>query len=159
MSKQFTFLDLASVLRVEGGDLFWIARRGSARAGKRAGRFDRYGYITLRFDGVDLLAHRVIWLLTHGRWPDGQIDHKDGCRSKNLPSNLRECNNSENRANTKPNGKFKGVVRLPHGRYQAQCGKKYLGSYDTEVEAAFAYDAEAVARYGEFARPNFGGAA
>ena len=27
------------------------------------------------------------------------------------------------------------------------------------VEAAFAYDAEAVARYGEFARPNFGGAA
>ena len=89
MSKQFTFLDLASVLRVEGGDLFWIARRGSARAGKRAGRFDRYGYITLRFDGVDLLAHRVIWLLTHGR-------------------------------------------------YQAQCGKKYLGSYDTEVEAAFA---------------------
>lgn len=41
------------------------------------------------------------------------------------------------------------------GKYQATCGGIYLGLYDTPEAAAMAYDAAAVERFGEFARPNF----
>jgi|SRR6185312_10442753 len=158
MAEPITYAEIAAVLRIDGANLVWRVTRGKARAGVRAGRMDKQGYIVLQFMGIDLQAHRVVWLLTHGEWPPGMLDHKDGRRENNLPSNLRVCDNARNQQNSKPRGKFKGVTRLPHGRYQAQCGKRYLGSFGTDVEAAHAYDDEAAQRYGEFARLNFGSA-
>ncbi len=147
MSDRFTYEELAAVLHVDSGNLIWRVTRGKARAGLRAGRQDKQGYIVLQYKGIDLQAHRVVWFLTHGCWPVGMVDHKNGRRDDNHPDNLRECDNARNQQNAKPrHGKFKGVVRLPHGRFQAQCGKSYLGSFDTDVEAALAYDAEAEKR-------------
>lgn len=158
MSDRFTFEEISDVLRVEDGDLFWKVARGQASIGKKAGRLDKQGYIVLKYCKYDLRAHRVIWLLTHGAWPADQIDHIDGCRNNNHPSNLRLANHTTNQGNIGPRkGRlFKGTIKLPNGRYQAACAGKYLGSFSSEIDAAMAYDAAASAYYGAHARLNFG---
>lgn len=35
--------------------------------------WDGYGHAI--FDGKDAAAHRVAWMLSHGTWPEQQIDH------------------------------------------------------------------------------------
>lgn len=110
--------------------------------------------------GKMLLAHRIAWAITHGRWPDHFIDHINGVRSDNRLCNLREATPAENSRNSDiPMGKS-GVrgVRFDrrHGRWQARITvhrkQKHLGYYDTPEAAAAAY-AEGARRYhGEFAR-------
>ena len=41
-------------------------------------------------------AHRVIWALVHGEWPEGQIDHINGVRDDNRLENLRVVTNQDN---------------------------------------------------------------
>ncbi len=161
MADPFTFAELDAVLRVDGANLVWRVTRGKARTGARAGRQDKQGYIVLQFQGRDLQAHRVVWLLTHGEWPAGMLDHKNGRREDNHPDNLRPATNAENQQNRKPVGEipFKGVVRHPCGKFQATCARAYLGLYDTPEAAARAYDAAAAHRFGRFARLNFGSTA
>jgi hypothetical protein len=95
--------------------------------------------------------------LTYGSWPDGSLDHRNGCRYDNRIENLRLCDDASNQWNSKPRGgrKFKGVTMLRNGKYQAVCGKSYLGLFESAEAAALAYDEVAAKRYGEFARLNF----
>jgi hypothetical protein len=44
-------------------------------------------------------AHRLAWLLTYGRWPSEQIDHRNGDGRDNRLENLRECTAAENNQN------------------------------------------------------------
>lgn len=149
--------DVSAKFRVDGGHLVCIARYGRQPAGSRVGRVGYAGYVVVNFGGLHWVAHRLIWLLTYGEWPAAHLDHKDGCRTNNHPTNLRLCNGSTNQQNSRARGKLglKGVVTLPHGRFQAQCGTTYLGSFDTPEEAGRAYDSVAACLYGEFARLNF----
>lgn len=39
-------------------------------------------------------AHRVIWAMCHGHWPEKEIDHINGDRSDNRIENLREADRS-----------------------------------------------------------------
>lgn len=76
------------------GDLIWLQREGAKKfnsnfAGKPAGYLCR-GYITIKLDGANYRAHRVVYAMFHGVWPENQIDHIDGDRSNNLISNLRD---------------------------------------------------------------------
>jgi hypothetical protein len=160
MGEPLTYDELAAVLRVDGADLLWRVTRGKARAGQRAGRQDKQGYIVLQYRGVDLQAHRVVWLLTHGEWPSTMLDHRDGERANNSPDNLRPATNSQNQANRKASSAtgFKGVTMHETGKFQAQCAGKYLGLFSDAECAARVYDAVARRTYGEFARLNFGGA-
>lgn len=152
-----TFADMSAAFRVEGGQLICLTRYGTRPAGSPVGRVHDDGYIRVRFGGRSWNAHRVIWLLTHREWPSSYLDHKDGCRTNNHPTNLRPCTNSDNQRNSKARGKLglKGVVCLPRGRFQAEIGKTYLGSFATPEEAGRVYDLVASCLYGEFARLNF----
>ena len=90
------------------------------------------------------------------------IDHIDGNIMNNRRSNLRIATYMENNANAKKRknttSKYKGVSQYIKGQWQAYIHKnkkRYtLGFFNTEKEAAQAYNTKAVELFGEFARLN-----
>lgn len=110
--------------------------------------------------------HRLVWELHVGPIPEGMvIDHIDGNSTNNHLSNLRLAIQQQNIYNSKPwkHKKFKGVTldrRMKEGSNRWNAGIKtkgkytFLGSFRTDVEAARAYNEEAIKRHGEFAKLN-----
>lgn len=82
------------------GDLRWrISRSNRALVGAIAGSFDRATrYICIRVKNRLYYAHRIIWLMKTGKWPD-QIDHINHDRADNCWRNLRNANSSVNGKN------------------------------------------------------------
>lgn len=97
--------------------------------------------------------------------PGFEVDHVNGNTLDNRRCNLRVCTRSENNRNVrKPryrrSSQYKGVHRYrPRERWSVTItsyGKKiYLGRFDSEVEAAHAYDIAVRKIHGAFARLNF----
>jgi len=94
---------------------------------------------------------------------DITIDHIDGDGLNNQRNNLRLCTKAQNNINTSSNknttSKYKGVSWAKHcNRWRAQICKdkvcRYIGYYDTEIEAALAYNNIAKTLHGEFANLN-----
>lgn len=106
------------------------------------------GYRRVSFDSERYLAHRVVWLYVHGKWPQLDIDHINGDKGDNRLENLREVDRSTNLQNlhvakkTNRTG-FLGVNLHTPGRYVAkiQTGGKvrYIGIFDCPKEAHEAY--------------------
>jgi len=73
----------------------------NAEAGDVVGCKDANGYWVFGLNGKRYYAHRAIWLLAYGEWPENYIDHIDGNPSNNKISNLRICprNNLDNNQN------------------------------------------------------------
>ncbi len=100
------------------------------------------GYLQLTIGSKEYLAHRVIWFIKTGQWPD-QIDHQDHNRSNNVWTNLSDVVHQKNQMNMslKSNNSsgVNGVRILPSQRYCAFImvqGKQIsLGTYDTLDEA------------------------
>ena len=119
------------------------------------------GYHRLRFKGQSFKAHRVIWAIAYGYFPDVEIDHINGVKTDNRLSNLRLATHTQNMQNAslRKDNKLglKGVMKRG-GKYLATIavgGKtKYLGSFGSEAEAHNAYCVAAKKNFGEFA--NFG---
>ena len=103
----------------------------TARAGEEPKNFCSRGYLRVAFKGRNLRGHRIVFAMTHGYWPPGEIDHIDGDRGNNSPSNLREVTVEQNRWNRKtpltnksgvkgvrwdPAGKKWKAVIVIHGR-------------------------------------------
>ncbi len=93
-----------------------------------------------------------------------KFDHKDRDFLNNKKENLRECDSSQNGANSpKRSGtssKYKGVHwSVRDKRWVAQIKFQYkpirLGSYKEEIDAARAYDKAATQFFKEFACLNF----
>lgn len=86
------------------------------------------------------------------------IDHKDGNGLNNQKYNLRICNPSQNNMNQEirsGSSKYKGVhFNTQNQRWISTIDNKYLGSFNTEKEAALEYNKNAVNLFGEFARIN-----
>lgn len=115
-------------------------------------------YDSVAVDGETVLAHRVIWAIEYGVWPDHLIDHADGIKKNNRLSNLRAATTQQNRWNSrhkKPNllG-FKGVGKQ-WDKYRAAIkinGRtRHLGVYDTPEEAHEVWCLAADLLHGEFA--------
>lgn len=113
-----------------------------------------------RSGGGVLYLHRL--LMQPG---DGQhVDHINGDGLDCRRANMRLCTNAENRRNTKKHrgaSQYKGVAANKTNsrrRWEAYVwfeNKKIgLGSYETEVEAARAYNAAAIEYHQEFAKLN-----
>lgn len=148
------------------GELRWKTRSGQPQfngqyARKVVGCVQATGYRQFTFQQQGFSAHRVIWLLVHGEWPD-QIDHINGDRADNRMVNLRSvtgAENSQNQAIHKNNvSGFCGVSwHSTEGRWQAYIrvnGKAHsLGRFD-DFEAAKAARLAAERKYGF--HPNHG---
>ncbi len=89
-------------------------------------------------------------------------DHINGDTLDNRRANLRICNHSENMRNSRHRKhstcNYKGVYQLKSGRYGAKitCNGKSsgLGAFDTELEAAIAYNRAAEKHHKQFAHIN-----
>jgi hypothetical protein len=146
----------------ETGELYWRVRRpGRLKPGEPAGyAHNTIGYRYISVDGQNYLAHRLVWLHVHGRWPAEQIDHINGARSDNRLDNLRECSNAENSQNmhkSRGSNTHIGVVYASRQKRRKKWSARirtngrsiHLGWFLTEEEA-LAARTEAKARFHTF---------
>ena len=107
--------------------------RGHVKAGDIAGnKFIRKnrktGYVIIRLNNVNYYAHRLVWMYVYGRWPQHEIDHKDGDGLNNALMNLRDATASENKQNVSAawkTNKYTGIKGVAF-RPLIQGQRKYL---------------------------------
>lgn len=166
MADRVSVEAVAEVLRIgTDGRLYWKPRSphqftaqfperacqiwNSRHAGKPAfTTHDEKGYARGSIFGRKHLAHRVIWALTTGRWPQEAIDHIDGNPANNRIDNLREATKAENAQNIARSRRntsgFTGVAYIKRrDKWQAiitvDGRHHFLGEFKTKEEAAQAY--------------------
>ena len=148
----------------ETGKLFWLPRPkemfishlgAGAWEKKFAGQeaFTSYsgqGYRVGRIMGRKCYAHRLIWLLETGEWPDVEIDHINGVRDDNRIGNLRLASRTVNMQNvcrsTRNTSGTTGVsFHKREGKWSAQImvnrRRVSLGQYTNLEEAVLAREA------------------
>lgn len=135
----------------KSGRLLWLKDFYRASAGDFADKFMPNGYLILRLsvDGTrtSIMAHRVVWFLYHGYWPEDEIDHINTIKDDNRIENLREATRLQNTCRSgrvRSNGLPRGVTYAPQSNsvnpYVVQIGNRYKGYYPTVEAAQIAYD-------------------
>lgn len=152
---------LKELLHYDPDTGIWIrlVERGGQLPGSIAGQ--KGGRSQIRIDGVLYLASRLAFLYMRGRWPSGEVDHRDTDFTNNRWSNLRDATKAQNLWNAKPrkdsSSRIKGAQwHRATGKWRAVCstnGKRvYLGLFDTPEKAGLAYIVASKKHHGEFAR-------
>lgn len=154
-------LTQGKVALVSGRDLELVCRYRwyAVDLGATTARF--YATMCWRKNGQKtktVCMHRLI----HPQW--AVIDHADMNGLNNTRSNVREAssaknNQNKNKARGKFSSKFKGVCwdrarRKWHASIKADGKRINLGCFESEIDAAIAYDRAAKQLFGEFARLN-----
>lgn len=98
------------------------------------------GYYAGGICGKAFLAHRVVFFLVHGYWPEN-VDHIDGVRTNNSVANLRAVSRVENCHNRRTAKGYSFHKRQQTWNAYIQVNNKLmqLGSFKTEEEARAAY--------------------
>lgn len=151
------------------GVLTWRVRTPSNRAnnafntqfaGKPAGIINSRGYVVVKLLGRIVRAHRLIWVLMTGEWPENGVDHRRGDPANNKWTNLRpatQLQNGGNRAlNVNNTTGASGVYRVrSNGRWSARifvAGKDIaLGRFVQFEDAVAARKAAEIHYRGEYA--------
>lgn len=93
--------------------------------------------------------------------PVDMVDHINGdgldCRRVNLRPTTPSLNGANRATQKRSSSGFKGVSPTPEGRWRARIGaqNKHIGNFTSPEDAARAYDAAALAKWGAHARLNF----
>lgn len=149
----------------ETGEFRWMhpaGRFGRIPAGSIAGTLNKEGYRYIRIDGVHYRACRLAWLYMTGAWPAMQVDHINRQTDDDRFGNLRECNQSQNKSNSRiyrNNTSGHPGVRYDssksRARYRALVTKDgemhHIGWFLTIEEAIKARDDAARRLHGDFA--------
>lgn len=110
---------------LESGALTWREKTNNVvEVGGAAGYIREDGYVEVGLAGHPHRAHRVIWAMLYGYWPDHLIDHKNGIRHDNSFENLRYTDrtlNLQNQRKARPGSKsgLLGVSPTPAGKWRA----------------------------------------
>lgn len=142
----------------------------NARSGDVAGTYQKktkYWVVVITHDGQkhSYYVHRVIYAMASRKNIDDIfIDHIEGVEKRNVIGNLREASHRENMRNrgkskAKRTSNYKCVYwHESRQRWIAkmQADNKYIwiGTYDSELEAAKAYNEAALRHHGSFASLN-----
>ena len=99
------------------------------RDGVECNGLDKDGYIRISVLHRSTLAHHLVWLYVHGRYPIGIMDHINGNKTDNRLVNLREVTSLENSKNIKIGKRNKtGILGVCwdkfRGRWSAEIGKQ-----------------------------------
>lgn len=140
------------------GVLSWLVPRAKRTpTGSRFGGINKNsGYRQGKFLNKSYQEHRLIWFIYYGKWPEGEIDHKNHDRSDNRLQNLRDVpriHNSRNQKMHKVNSSGKMGVSWykPKQKWVARIrdGKKdvYLG-YFINLDDAIKAREDAEVKYG-----------
>lgn len=123
----------------------WAQRPSKGvRTGDVLGSKANNGYLRTKLAGREVLLHRLAWFMTHGAWPDGDIDHINGDKADNRIANLRVVDARTNTENQRRAMVTNRVGLLGVGRHGRNCyratikvdGKSiHLGSFKTPEEA------------------------
>jgi hypothetical protein len=143
----------------ETGIFTWKVTRGWVKAGDEAGSVFNNDYVRIGIDEKFYKRSRLAWFYVHGVWPKELIDHKNGVKSDDRLSNLREATKAENNRNAQRFKKNATGLRGVHwrkniGRWEARIrngnGNIYLGYFQTKEEAHKAYCEASAKLHGEF---------
>lgn len=148
-------------LDTDSGHLIHKKKCGTKR-GSIAGSITPHGYFRVKVDGRLYLVHRVIYFMATGEDPGIlEVDHIDGNKGNNKPSNLRLATREQNRQNVPAytSNKFNARGTWFDDRRNAYfCAvqafgvREQFGPFATLAEASRVYEREARERFGEFYR-------
>ena len=118
--------------------------------GDIAGSKTNQGYWSIRIDGKQYQAHRLVWLYVNGNFPKNEIDHINNIRNDNRLFNLREAIHMQNMQNQKTamkSNKSTGLLgayfckkdNLYRSCIRVNKKLNHLGSFKTPQDAHQAY--------------------
>lgn len=146
----------------ESGKFTWLCPPCSRlKPGDPMGSIVTKGYRRLQLGGTTYAAHRIAWLVVHGRWPTHQIDHINGIPDDNRIINLREATNAQNIMNTRRRSDnisgHRGVSwhrAMKKWVARIAVDKKiiWLGAFRRKDDAISAYLLAGTQHYGKFFR-------
>jgi len=152
-------LNLKIKLNGNSGDFFLIDKEDYALVSKYKWYLDsKINYkrtrtnIGGRKNHKTISMHRLIMDFPEGK----EVDHINGNALDNRRNNLRIVTHAENCQNSsKRKGNYKGVrLRKDRNKWIAQISKHHIGYFNSEIEAAKAYNKKAIELFGKDIRLN-----
>ena len=117
-----------------------LSRKNGKFVGKATGSG---GYLRVRIAGTQYKIHRIVWKMLFGEDAQFEIDHIDGNKTNNRPTNLRQVEKHQNLWNApvskNSKSRIKGVSSTKKGnKWRAQVesfGHRHVKSFQSIDEA------------------------